>query len=165
MGTMIFANPIKTTASMMDCYNEAEEDVIFDIPQAYYDKYDELAEEYYYDELELLACLVWAEAESQDQLGKELVVDVVLNRVIDPAFPSTIKEVIFQKNAFSPVANGRLNKAYENVTQECFDAVAHELEQRHDVHIVYFTSNGYSQYGRNAYKHMGHFFSYKRKRG
>ena len=62
-----------------------------------YSKYGELAEEQYCDDLQLLACIVWAEAGNQDTYGKELVADVVLNRVDDQRFPDTIREVIFQK--------------------------------------------------------------------
>lgn len=56
--------------------------------QSYYEKHKndnedaaEISEEIYYDSLEYLACLVEAEAGNQDELGKRLVVDVVLNRV------------------------------------------------------------------------------------
>ena len=60
-----------------------------------YAKYGSLSEEYYYDDLELLACLVWAEAGNQDLKGKQLVADVVLNRMYDPRFPDTISDVIY----------------------------------------------------------------------
>ena len=91
-------------------------------PQGY-SKYGELAEEVYQDELGLLACTVWAEAGNQDLHGKELVVDVVLNRLDNPNYPDTIKEVIFDKYQFSTVLDGGLNKAYYNVTEDCYMAV------------------------------------------
>ena len=46
-----------------------------------------IQEEVYNGELQLLACLVYAEAGNQDLQGKEYVVDVVLNRVDSPQFP------------------------------------------------------------------------------
>ncbi len=54
----------------------------------------------------MLLQIAMAEAEGESVEGKALVMLVVLNRVWDDAFPDTIKEVIFQKNQFSPVADG-----------------------------------------------------------
>ena len=75
--------------------------------QSYYEKHKndngdmtEISEEIYYDSLEYLACLVEAEAGNQDELGKRLVVDVVLNRLDSNEFPDNIYDVINQKNQF-----------------------------------------------------------------
>ena len=122
------------------------------------DTEEQIAEEISEGELELLACLVWAEARGEDQIGKQLVVDVVLNRVDDPRFPGTITDVIYQRGQFSPVTDGNLRKAFSNVTPECYEAVAAELEQRTDSEILYFTAGGYSRYGERAYSHGNHYF-------
>lgn len=122
-----------------------------------YDKYGELAEEIYQDDLGLLACLVWAEAENQDLYGKELVADVVLNRMDSSRFPDTIREVIFEKYQFSAVENGRLDKAYYNVTQDCYTAVANEFLDRNDSEALFFSAGGYSC-GTPAYKYGDHYF-------
>ena len=53
---------------------------------------EELAEEEYYDSLELLAVCVEAEAGNQDLTGKRMVVDVILNRVDAPEWPDTLKK-------------------------------------------------------------------------
>ena len=124
-----------------------------------YAKYGELAEEQYCDDLQLLGCIVWAEAGNQDAHGKELVADVVLNRVDDPRFPDTIREVIFQKGQFSTVRNGALDRAYYNVTQECFDAVSNELLSRNDSEALFFCASNYSMYGSPLYKYGDHYFS------
>lgn len=124
-----------------------------------YAKYGELAEEQYCDDLQLLACTVWAEAGNQDVHGKELVADVVLNRVDDPRFPDTIREVIFQKGQFSTVINGALDRAYYNVTQECFDAVSNELLSRNDSEALFFCAGNYSICGSPLYKYGDHYFS------
>ena len=110
-------------------------------------------------EKELLACLVWAEARGEDQTGKQLVVDVVLNRVDDPRFPNTITDVVYQKYQFSPVLDGSLQKAFTEVTPECYEAVATELEERTDSEILYFTAGGYGRYGERAYQWGNHFFN------
>ena len=124
-----------------------------------YAKYGELAEEQYCDDLQLLACIVWAEAGNQDAYGKELVADVVLNRVDDQRFPDTIREVIFQKGQFSTVRNGALDRAYYNVTQECFDAVSNELLSRNDSEALFFCAGNYSVCGSPLYKYGDHYFS------
>jgi spore germination cell wall hydrolase CwlJ-like protein len=62
---------------------------------------EQIAEEEYYDTLDLLALCVEAEAGDQDLYGKRLVVDVVLNRVDSPDFPDTIAEVITQVRQFA----------------------------------------------------------------
>ena len=63
------------------------------------------------DDSYLLCKIAMAEAESEGVKGKALVMLVVLNRVWSDEFPDTIEEVIFQKNQFSPVANGRYDEA------------------------------------------------------
>ena len=63
------------------------------------------------DDYEALLRIVEAEAGGEDEKGKLLVANVVLNRVKNEKFPDTIEEVIMQKGKgttqFSPVSNGR----------------------------------------------------------
>lgn len=65
-------------------------------------------------ELDLLARLITAEAESEPYSAKVAVGGVVVNRVEDPRFPGTIKDVIYEKSygyyQFTPVENGWINK-------------------------------------------------------
>ncbi|EKN62749.1 sporulation specific N-acetylmuramoyl-L-alanine amidase [Neobacillus bataviensis LMG 21833] len=61
-------------------------------------------------EIDLLARLVRAEAQTEPYQGKVAVACVVLNRVDSSAFPNSIKEVIYQKRQFQPVQNGQINK-------------------------------------------------------
>ena len=123
------------------------------------DTAEQIAEEEHQAELELLACLVYAEAGIEDLHGKRLVVDVVLNRVDSDRFPNTITDVIYEKNQFSTVTDGALERAFREVTQECYDAVALELEERTDTEILYFCSTGYLPYGSPAYQYRNHYFS------
>lgn len=62
------------------------------------------------ENLKLLAQIINAEAGNQPYKGKIAVGNVIMNRVNSPDFPKTIKEVIYQKGQFSPVANGSINK-------------------------------------------------------
>lgn len=61
-------------------------------------------------EIDLLARLVRAEAQTEPLEGKIAVACVVLNRVESPQFPDTIKEVIYAPGQFQPVQNGQINK-------------------------------------------------------
>nr|WP_312290896.1 cell wall hydrolase [Clostridium chromiireducens] len=72
------------------------------------------------EDIELMAKLVSAESAGEPYAGKVAVASVVLNRTTDPHFPNTIKDVIFQKNAFSCVKNGKINA---NANQDCYNAV------------------------------------------
>ena len=66
------------------------------------------------EDREALLRIVEAEAGSEDEDGRLLVANVVLNRVNSEAFPSTVKDVVFQKSKgvaqFSPVSSGRYYK-------------------------------------------------------
>lgn len=72
------------------------------------------------EDIDLMAKVVSAESRGEPYAGKVAVASVVLNRTIDPHFPNTIKEVIFQKNAFSCVKDGQINASAD---QDCYDAV------------------------------------------
>jgi N-acetylmuramoyl-L-alanine amidase len=61
-------------------------------------------------EIDLLARLVRAEAQTESFEGKIAVACVVLNRVESKKFPDTIKEVIYARGQFQPVQNGEINK-------------------------------------------------------
>ncbi|MDY7903406.1 MULTISPECIES: cell wall hydrolase [Bacillus] len=58
----------------------------------------------------LLSRLVHAEAKGESYKGKVAVASVVLNRTEKNGFPDTIRGVIYQRNAFEPVANGSINQ-------------------------------------------------------
>jgi spore germination cell wall hydrolase CwlJ-like protein len=73
------------------------------------------------DDSYMLCKIAMAEAESEGVEGKALVMLVVLNRVWSEEFPDTIEEVIFQKNQFSPVANGRYDEVEPD--KECYEAL------------------------------------------
>lgn len=68
------------------------------------------------EDYEVLLKIVEAEAGGEDEEGKLMVANVILNRVENPQFPDTVKEVVFQRengtSQFSPVSDG----SYYNVT-------------------------------------------------
>jgi len=90
------------------------------------------------DDIDLMARLVSAESIGEPYAGKIAVASVVLNRTIDPHFPNTIHEVIFQKNAFSCVKNGKLNA---NANQDCYNAVYDAIRGRDPTNDALFFYN------------------------
>ena len=64
-------------------------------------------------EIDLLAKITRAEAEGESELGKVAVAATVLNRVLSPKYPSSVKEVVYQRingrTQYSPVRDGRIN--------------------------------------------------------
>ena len=61
------------------------------------------------DELLLLSKLITGEARGESYEGQVAVAAVVINRVKDSRFPNSIKDVIYQKSAFSVVKDGSIN--------------------------------------------------------
>lgn len=57
-------------------------------------------------EVEWLAQMIHAEARGEPYLGQVAVGAVIINRVLSSQFPNTLRGVLFQTNAFQPVANG-----------------------------------------------------------
>ena len=108
------------------------------------------------DEIDILAQLTMAEAESESELGKRLVIDTVLNRIESDDFPGDLREVIFQPGAFSCIKNGRYDRcaAYE----EYRTLVREEIIQRRNEEVLYFNAHGY-KYGTPVCKEGRHYFS------
>lgn len=72
----------------------------------------------------LLANLIYCEAGGEIYAGKVAVGAVVINRLLNGAFPNTIVGVIYQKNQFSPAGSGRLALALaqNRATKSCYQA-------------------------------------------
>ena len=113
-------------------------------------------------DLDLLAALVWAEANDQDFIGQRIVADCVCNRASErhPEWPSTIHDVIYQSGQFSVVANGRLDQGFYNATPENYEAARLALSgDLYDPNVIYF-SMYYCANGVFAYQHGDHFIGY-----
>ncbi len=99
------------------------------------------------EELETLLRIVEAEAGSEDEDGRLLVANVVLNRVKNDKFPATVTEVVFQQSdgvtQFSPVASGRYYTV--EISDETEAAVQRAL-QGEDISqgALYFASRKYA---------------------
>lgn len=126
------------------------------------------------EDMEALLRIVEAEAGSEDEDGRLLVANVVLNRVNNDRFPSTVKDVVFQQSGgvsqFSPVASGRYYKV--EISEETQAAVDRALRGE-DISegALFFASRRYADSSKMRwfdtkltflFEHGGHeFFKYK----
>lgn len=109
------------------------------------------------EEIELIALVTMGEAEGETELGKRLVIDTILNRMDNSHFPDTIHDVIYQKNQFSVMWNGRIDRCY--IMPEIVELVKEELLERTDYDCVFFMAGGYSRYGKPMFQECCHYFS------
>jgi hypothetical protein len=122
------------------------------------------------EDLDMLMRIVEAEAGNQDEDGKLLVANVVLNRVASEKFPDNVTEVVLQEDngvsQFSPVSNGSIWSV--KISQETGEAVERALEGE-DISegALYFVARKYADsekikwFDRNLtflFEHGGHEF-------
>ena len=121
----------------------------------------EYTEEDFYDDLELLAYCTMAEAGNQEELGKRLVIDCILNRVDNRYFPDTVREVIYAPGQFEVVARGTL---YRNCpTDDIYTLIREEIANRTNTEVVFFNSIGFTKCGEPWQQVGAHYFSKLRK--
>lgn len=75
------------------------------------------------EEISLLARLITAETGGTDEYLSYLTGSVVINRMNNPSFPSTVFGVIYQKNQYECTWNGHIYRPYTDLAWE----VAEEL--------------------------------------
>ena len=76
-----------------------------------------LSDRYY----KVLLKIVQAEAGNCDKKGRILVANVILNRVESDEFPDTVAGVVYERNQFSPVIDGSIDRC--KVADETIEAV------------------------------------------
>lgn len=108
----------------------------------------------YKGDYENLLKIVEAEAGCEDEEGKLLVANVVINRVQNEAFPNTVTEVIYQKEQgitqFSPISNGRFKGA--EPTEKTKEVVEKALMgENHAEGALYFAARDYAEPDRMAW--------------
>ena len=110
------------------------------------------------EDIELIALVTMGEAEGECEEGKRLVIDTILNRVdYNLYFPNTVKDVIYQRNQFECVTNGRLSRCY--VDEYFCQLVREELEYRTNYDVMYFRADRYGEYGTPMFQVGNHYFS------
>lgn len=77
------------------------------------------------DNVEMMARVIHGEARGESYGGKVAVAAVILNRKDSPHFPNTIRDVIFQRNAFTAVHDGQYHLTPGN---DAYKAAIHALK-------------------------------------
>lgn len=113
------------------------------------------------EEIDLITLVTMAEAEGECEEGQRLVIDTILNRVDSELryFPDTVYDVVYQKNAFSSMHNGRVKRCY--VKEEIRQLVIEELQERTNYEVMYFHAKKYGKYGTPMFAVGNHYFSSK----
>ena len=76
---------------------------------------------YTQEDADLMKRVALAEGECEGADGMWLILSVIVNRVSDPDWPSTVSEVVYQDHAFSSIHDGNFDKA-PATTDECEEA-------------------------------------------
>jgi spore germination cell wall hydrolase CwlJ-like protein len=86
------------------------------------------------EDLKLMSCIIWHEAEGECEAGKQAVGIVVMNRLADDSedWGDTIEEILYKPNQFSGVKGERMQtalKMYEKgeLPNECINAALYAL--------------------------------------
>lgn len=108
-------------------------------------------------EIDLMALITMAEAEGESEYGKRLVISTILNRVDSEHYPDNVTDVIYQKNQFSSIWDGRADRCY--VKEEIRQLVKEEIENRTNNEVIFFMAGDYSDYGTPMFAEGGHYFS------
>lgn len=104
----------------------AEVNVETNVPSA--DEVEDIVEEptYTEEDLRILANVIYFEGGYCTDRFQQLVAQVILNRVADERFPSTVKEVVEQPGQYAK----RYIETYDDVPQRCYDNALEALEGR-----------------------------------
>ena len=109
------------------------------------------------EDVELIALVTMGEAEGESEYGKRLVIDTIFNRVDSPYFPDSIYDVVYQKNQFTAMWNGRIYRCV--VTDAVRQLVREEWNSRSNYDVIFFRGQRYSDYGVPMFKEGNHYFS------
>lgn len=107
-------------------------------------------------EVELIAQVTMAEAESETDIGRRLVIDTILNRVDSELFPDNIYDVIYQADQFSCMWDGRFYDVWPD--EDAQKLVWEELGDRLNEDVLFYRTE-YFGYGTPLFQEGNHFFS------
>ena len=93
--------------------------------------------------MKILYQIARAEAGATNKEGIKNVVYVILNRVKSEQFPNTVKGVVYQKNQFSPVLTGSINRVQvTDFVRECVDEAVADYEKSNKARNALYFSSG-----------------------
>ena len=91
-------------------------------------------------EADTLARVIWLEARGEPFEGQQAVAEVVFNRMLSPAFPNTLDEVIYQERQFSTAE--RIEIAEPTETQYIAISTALNGPSILPLEVVFFSQKG-----------------------
>ncbi len=109
------------------------------------------------EEIDFIAQVTMAEAESESEYCKRLVIDTILNRVDSSQFPDTVHSVIYARNQFEVMVNGRFERCY--VQDDIVGLVKEELNNRTNAQVLYFNSIGFNNWSTPLFQEGCMYFS------
>lgn len=114
------------------------------------------------EEINYLAQCVFAEAGNQDNTGKRLIVDVILNRLNSnktspDKFANNIIDIINTPNQFAVVSNYTIYSA--PITDEILTIISEELNNISNTEVLYFRTKNFFTWGTPLFQHGDHYFS------
>ena len=152
---------ISTQNVIYACENDiyfVEEEIIEEetiVKNKYTDLINNLTEE----EKDLICRITYREAGNQNQEGQIAVIEVILNRVIDPAFPYNVEGVLSQSGQFSTWGGrGSVTEEQINGIYPLFDIIEESETTVLNGNYVYFDGVQHS-YGKNYIKIQDHWFA------
>ena len=109
------------------------------------------------EEIDLLARVIHAESGNQDEIGKRLVADVVLNRMLDQN--KSLYDIVYATTQFATVPVLYLES--NTPTEEEYKIAEEESINEYNSDVYYFRTLFYHSFGTPAFQHGDHFFSTK----
>ena len=115
--------------------------------------------EQFYTDIENLAGITEAEAGNQSELGKRLVIDVVLNRIDSNSWRDdlTIWEVIAHPYQFETYTTGAYMRV--SIPDRTYELIEEEILNRTNYDVIYFKTGGYFDGLPALFQEGDHWFS------
>lgn len=153
---------ISTQNLIYTCENNVffeEEEIIIEEEVIVKNKYTDLINNLTDYEKDLICRITFREAGNQRQEGQIAVMEVIFNRVLDPAFPNSIEKVLSQSGQFSTWSGrGSVTEEQINGIYPLFDIIKESETTVLNGNYVYFDGKQHS-YGRNYIKIQDHWFA------
>lgn len=145
--TVVFLEPVYCGGNMT-----APKEVTFEETEDY-DLFAGFSE----SDINLMAAIVYYEAGNQSMEGKQYVVDCILNRLDSKRFPDSIVEILSAPKQFTTYKKAAALSP-EKIPIECYGAVIHEIHERSNYEVLYFSSEGYNG-SKGLFQCDDHYFS------
>lgn len=127
------AESFNTTPGVIMALNNMENSIIrngekIKLPINNLSKRQVLAKTVNQSDIEIMARTIHGEARGEPYIGQVAVGSVIINRVLSNQFPNNIKDVIYQNNQFTAVADGQINYAPNNTAYRAAKEALHGVD-------------------------------------